>query len=448
MSWNNRETDGVSRLTELMRDEQSYEPDPVEPAVRRSRRRRGLIVTAVIVVAVIGLTTGYVAWASSAPVAAASATSEVPDVAPGPAATIAMSPEGASMISVSGAEEYLPAEASGNWMASGGDEPRSIASITKLITALVILSAKPLSGADDPGPDITFSKADHALYDKYYVLGATIAPMPTGITMSQHQALEAMLIPSASNYAEAMANWAFGSQSGFRTAARDWLAANGMTGTTIVDPTGLDPANTSTPTDMMTLARLAVANPAIVQIVAMPALAVPGIDQLANTNDLLGTGGIDGLKTGTLNDSSNLLFTAKLPVGLEEPVSVTGVVLGGFSHESVNLDVTALLSSIAVGFHDVPVATDGQVLGTYTTPWGDSARMVVKGDASIFTWSDTPIAAELETETVTTGRTGDEVGMLTFTAGPQTVSVPVVLDGSISPPDQWWRLTHPFELGE
>jgi D-alanyl-D-alanine carboxypeptidase (penicillin-binding protein 5/6) len=448
MTWQQDSSDGVSRLSELMREEQSYAPEPVEPQARRSRRRRGLIIAAAITVAVLGLTTGYVAWASNAAVAAATSTFTVPDVAPGPAAAIAMSPEGASVISVAGAEDYLPAEASGNWMASGGDDARPIASITKLITALVVLSAKPLSGADDPGPSITFSKADHALYDKYYVLGATIAPMPTGITMSQHQALEAMLIPSASNYAEAVAGWAFGSQSAFLGAARDWLAANGMTNTTVVDPTGLDSGNTSTPTDMMTLARLAVANPAIVQIVAMPTLNVPGIDQMANTNDLLGSGGVSGLKTGTLNDASNLLFTANLPVGLDQPLSVTGVVLGGFSHESVNLDVTALLSSIARGFHDVPVATDGQVVGTYTTAWGDSAQMVVKGDASIFAWSDTPVTADLHTVPLTSGASGDEVGTLTLRAGPQRVDVPVVLDGSISPPDQWWRLTHPFELGE
>ena len=448
MTWNDHSRDGISQLSELMSHEQTYEPAPIEPEVRRSRRRRGLIIAAAVTVAVLGLTTGYVAWASNAAVGAASSTSEVPEVAPGPPAAIAMSPEGESMISISGAEDYLSAEATGNWMSSGGDDPRPIASITKLITALVVLSAKPLSSADDPGPNITFSKADHALYDKYYVLGATIAPMPTGITMSQHQALEAMLIPSASNYAEAVATWAFGSQGAFLAAARDWLAANGMTSTTIVDPTGLDAGNTSTPTDMMTLARLATANPAIVQIVAMPTLTIPGIDQLANTNDLLGTGGVSGLKTGTLNDSSNLLFTAALPVGLDQPLSVTGVVLGGFSHESVNLDITALLSSIAVGFHEVPVVTDGQVIGEYTTAWGDSAQMVVTGDASIFTWSDTPITADLETTSLTTGKTGDTVGMLTFTAGPRTQIVPVFLDGSISPPDQWWRLTHPFELGE
>ena len=40
-----------------------------------------------------------------------------------------------------------------------------MASISKIVTALVILQAKPLSSATTPGPTITFSKDDHALYD-------------------------------------------------------------------------------------------------------------------------------------------------------------------------------------------------------------------------------------------------------------------------------------------
>lgn len=448
MTWHHEPSDGVSQLTELMQHEQVVEPPPVDPQVRRRHRRRGLIIGGIITVVVLGLTGGYVGWALTAPVGATNPTTELPDVTPPAPASLAMSPEGASAISVAGGDDYLPTEASGTWATAGGDDVRPIASISKLITALVVLSAKPLASADDPGPNITFGKADHALYDKYYVLGATIAPMPTGITMSEHQALEAMLIPSASNYAEAVAGWAFGSQGAFVNATKAWLAANGMTNTTIVEPTGIDKRNTSNVTDMMLLARLAMANPAIVQIVAMPALSVPGIDPMSNTNTLLGTDGITGLKTGTLTDNSNLLFTASLDVGTEEPLSVIGVVLGAFSHDSANLDVRAMLQSITAGFHDVPVAEDGEQIGTYTTPWGDSARMVVKGDASIFTWSDTAITGELQTTTLTTGKSGDRVGTITYNAGPKTVTVPVVLDGSISPPDQWWRLTHPTELGD
>jgi D-alanyl-D-alanine carboxypeptidase (penicillin-binding protein 5/6) len=190
------------------------------------------------------------------------------------------------------------------------------------------------------------------------------------------------------------------------------------------------------------------ADPVIAQIVKMPRLDVPGLDGMPNTNDTLGTGGIDGIKTGTLEPSgSNLLFHANLEVGGQGPLDVMGVVLGGFSHESVNLDATALLSSIANGFQTVQVATARQKVGTYTTAWGESAGMVLAADASLFTWSDTPIEATMQTIDLTTGADGEEVGSVTWTAGPETVTVPVVLDGSIAPPDQWWRLTHPFELG-
>jgi D-alanyl-D-alanine carboxypeptidase (penicillin-binding protein 5/6) len=74
--------------------------------------------------------------------------------------------------------------------------------------------------------------------------------------------------------------------------------------------------------------------------------------------------------------------------------------------------------------------------------------MVLSEGASLVTWSDTPITATMQTSTLTTGARGERVGSVTFTAGPNTVSVPVVLGSTIAPPDDWWKLTHPFELGE
>jgi D-alanyl-D-alanine carboxypeptidase (penicillin-binding protein 5/6) len=440
--------DAVTQLTELMQHEQVIEKPAIDPDVRRKRRRFRSVIGGIIVLVVAAAAGSYAGIVLNSPVAAAESASDVPEVASPAPAALAMSPEGSSAVSVSGADEYLGPDASGIWATSGGNDPRPIASITKLIAALVILDAKPLAGVDDPGPTLTFGKADHALYDQYYVLGATIAAMPTNSTMSERNALEVMLIASATNYADAVAGWAFGSKGAFVTATRNWLSASGLTSTTIVEPTGIDARNTSTPTDLMALARIAAANPIVAQIVARPYVQLPTGEQLPNTNDMLGTGGVDGLKTGTLEGSgSNLLFTAKLPVGLPEPLDVTGVVLGGYSHESVNLDVTTLLRSIANGFHDVQVGVEGQELGTYRTPWGESARMVLRSDASIYTWSDTPITSTIETTTLTTGVDGEEVGSVTWTAGPNSVTVPIVLDGTIEPPDAWWKLTHPFELG-
>ena len=424
-----------------------FVPVAPPPPARRRRRRRGLIagITALVVAALLG---GYATWTLTAPIGSATIEAEAPEVTVPAAAQLALSTDAtASALSVIGGEQYLGEEASGIWAATGGDEPRPIASITKLITALVILDAKPLA-AGEAGPTITFDRDDHALYDKYYVLGASIAAMPIGSSLSQHDALEAMLIVSACNYAEAVSNWAFGSQSAFLRAARDWLAARGLAHTTIVEPTGLDARNTSSPSDLIALGRIARANPVIAEITQMSALTVPTIPPTLSTNELLGTDGVTGIKTGTLEGTgSNLLFSATVEVGTGEALDVVGVILGGYTDESVNLDVRALLASIRNGFHEVPLAEEGQVVGRYTTPWEESADVVLGESASVLTWSDTPVTSTFRVDTLATGESGDTVGEITWVAGPITVSVPLVLAGDIEPPTAWWRLTHPFDLG-
>lgn len=445
----NDSADGASRLVDRAQRDQASErhaAPALDPELRRRRRRRAIIggVSALVVAALLG---GYTAFALTAPIASASVEAEAPPTSTPAAAQIALSPDGASAVSVSGADEHLGPSASGIWAASGGDDPRPIASITKLITTLVVLDAKPLAGLEDPGPTITFDRDDHALYDKYYLMGASIAAMPIGSSLSQQDALKAMLVVSACNYAEAVTNWAFGSQSAFLRAARDWLAVQGLTGTTIVEPTGLDPRNTSTPGDLIALGKLAMANPVVASIVRMTTLDVPNIPVTSSTNSLLGIDGISGIKTGTLEESgANLLFSATLQVGTERPLSVVGVVLGGFTREAVSIDVRALLASIRAGFHDVALGEEGQEIGSYATRWGESATIVLGESASVLTWSDTEITSTFTVETLTTGARGDTVGEMTWVAGPTTVTVPLVLADDIEPPTTWWRLTHPFDL--
>jgi D-alanyl-D-alanine carboxypeptidase (penicillin-binding protein 5/6) len=442
--------DELSDFTELMRQERELSAGlaDIDPKARSRRRRIGWIIAAVVVLILFGTPAAYAAWALNAPVSAPTFTSQAPAVPTPATAAIALPSEGASAISISGADEYLGGAASGIWAATGTDEARPIASISKVITALVVLGAMPLADATDPGPTLTFDKADHDLYDKYYVLGATIAAMPTGSSMSQRDALGMMLIPSASNYAEAVATWAFGSQGAFLDATREWLDAHGLVNTTIVEPTGISSRNTSTPSELIAIAKLADADPVISQIVATPSISPPDLGRMANTNDLLGVDGIDGLKTGNLGEGAfALVYTASLGVGVGEPLRVTGVVLGGFSRATADRSVTALLESIRAGFHDVPVATAGQVVGSFSTPWGSTARMVVNADASILTWSDTPITVAMQTSTPATYQDGEVIGKITWTAGPNTATADVVIEGSVEPPTEWWRLTHPSELG-
>jgi D-alanyl-D-alanine carboxypeptidase (penicillin-binding protein 5/6) len=353
---------------------------------------------------------------------------------------------GEAAVSISGGDDYLGSTADGIFDSSGGNSPMPMASISKLVTAMVILNSKPL-GASGTGPTIIWTKAQHDLYDKYYLLNATIAAMPTGSAMSEHDALETMLVVSACNYAEALADWAFGSNAGFISATKKWLKAHGLTGTTMIEPTGVDAQNTSTPSDLIAIGKLAMADPAIAAIVAKTSLDVPSLAGMPNTNDLLGSDGIDGIKTGTLiPGGSDLLFSAVVPVGAASPLTVTGVMLGGDSRASVDSAVRSLITSITSGFHEEQLATEGDVVGSYSTPWGAKASMVLGKSASTLTWSNTPITSTMTTTTLKTGASGEKVGSVTYVAGKSTVTVPVVLKGKIQGPSTWWRLTHPMQL--
>lgn len=419
---------------------------PEERARRRRRRRRSWIVGGAITLVVAVASASYVGVVLSAPLPLTAAVMTPIEVEPGAVAEITMPDFGAAAVSVTGAEEFAGTVGVDGILAMSDDAPKPIASITKIITTLTVLEAKPL-GPGDAGPTLTFSKADNDLYDKYYVLGATILHMKIGSTMSEHDALELMLVASATNYAEAVSTWAFGSQARFLTAARDWLARNGLTGTSISDSVGMNPRNTSTPADLIALGKLAMANPVVASLVGMRVTDVPGFTGISNTNTLLREGGVQGIKTGTLEEAGScLLFSAVVDVGLAKPVTVTGVVLGALDHAYADIEARAIIDSVKAGFHRISLVKTGDVLGTYTTPWGETTDVVAAQGAGMISWSDTAIRATSSAEPVELAARRTKVGSATFTGENDEVTVPLVLSKKIEGPDAWWRITHPAEL--
>lgn len=423
----------------------AYSPDP---ALRRRRRVIGWTVVLSVLLLLGGSVGGYTVWALTAPLAAPMTTTRTPSVvAPAPAA-VPMPSQGSAAIAVAGAEVYLGPDAANTWLTSGTGDAVPIASLTKLVTALVILQRHPLSGPEDAGPTITFDKAASDLYDQYYVQGATIAAMPAGSRMSLRDALTAMLVPSASNYADAVSTWAFGSRGAFLGATRAWLAEHGLNSTRIVEPTGIDRRNVSTPADLLALGKIAAADPVVAHIASLRTAVIGEGRTVSTTNTLLGVDGITGLKTGNLGAGSySLLYTASVDVGIGAPLAVTGVVLGGLSRESVAADVRATLAGLRAGFHAVPVAQAGDEVGTITTSWGASARLVIAEPASVLTWADTPVTVSMQTSEPVDYHDGEVVGTITWTAGPNTASSPIAVSGALEPPTEWWRLTHPDRLG-
>lgn len=329
---------------------------------------------------------------------------------------------------------------------SGPEGPLPIASISKIIAALVVLERMPLA-AGEQGPAITFTDGDVALYGKYQRVGGKVESVAAGVVMSQREVIEVMLVSSANNYAESLVGWSFGSQEAFVAAAALWLAENGFASTVLVEPTGMSPQNVSTVGDLLGVAQLALAHPVIAEIVASPAVEVPHLGTVENTNTLLGVDSIDGIKTGTLDEAGScLLFSADYPVGSTH-VTVVGVVLGSESRESLETASRALFAAAASGFSEVMLAEEGEAFASYSAEWGERATAVADGSASVVVWSDTSVDAVVDAEPVVTAAPGEPVGEVVFTIGDgREISIPLVLGSALEDPGAWWRLMRPLEL--
>jgi D-alanyl-D-alanine carboxypeptidase (penicillin-binding protein 5/6) len=425
-----------------------YDPRGAEAVAQRFRRgRRRMIGAGIAGLLVLAAVATYVPVTLLAPVAAPTVTVTQPVVGAVEPAALGHPRALAAAVSITGAAAVEGAAGlDGITQIVGDDAPLPIASISKVITSLVVLSAKPL-GAGENGPTLNFGTAENDTYDKYYVLGATIAPMKIGTAMSQHDTLEMVLAVSASNYADVLATWAFGSQAGFLSATRKWLAANGLTGTTIVEPTGIDARNRSTPGDLIAIGKLAMANPVVAEIVGSTSVDVANLGREANRNSALGFEGINGIKTGTLDDSGAcLLFSAAIEVGADVPLTIVGVMLGGTDHFAIAEDAKSIVRNIKAGFHKIPLVAEGDDFGTYETTWGDDADIVAGESASVVAWSQVRVTATLESTPVVEAPSGTKVGSITYVVGATTVSVPLELRGGIAGPGGKWRLLHPFEL--
>jgi D-alanyl-D-alanine carboxypeptidase (penicillin-binding protein 5/6) len=328
---------------------------------------------------------------------------------------------------------------------NGATKPLPMASITKVITALVVLDKHPLA-LGESGPTATMTAADAALYGTYLAQNGTVSTVRAGMTFTERQLLELTLIKSANNYTTSMAVWAFGSQAAFLDAARAWLAEHGLDQIVINEPTGIDRSNVAPVDQLIELGRIALEHPVIAQIVASKQADVPPFGVLPNTNLLLGRDGVDGIKTGTLDDfGANLLFSADYLVG-ESTVTVIGVVLGGPDHDVIDRDILKLLDTAAANFTEVEVTADAEAFATYTAIWGDSVAAVAADRTTLVTWAGAPVTVEVVTEELRTGSAGEDVGDLVFTSGPTTARVDLELAGDLDDPGPWWRLTNPVAL--
>lgn len=400
-------------------------------APRRSPWRPGVLVPVGVLLAVVAV---YCATTLLWPLHALTPTisAVAVDSAAAPATAPAWPAQGSAAVSVTG-------------IGTVGSSPNQaeIASITKLVTALVVLDQMPLSPGQT-GPEFRFSRADSNEYWAYRRGNESALDVPVGGTLTELQLLEGMLIGSASNYADRLAGNLWPSDRVYASAANAWLSTHGISGITIVDPSGIGAGNTATPEALVDLGRLAMANPVIAQIVATKTIDLPGAGTVENTNGLLADAGVVGIKTGTL-DGWNLL-SAK-DVVIDGTTVRLYVSVQGQADDAGRLGASrALYSQLEGELQPTTAVASGTVVGTVTTRWGATAPVVADSDARVILWNGGTGKVTTTFDLGDSRSENDRVGSLSVAGPLNSTSIGLRLAEDVDPPSPWWRLTHPLDL--
>jgi D-alanyl-D-alanine carboxypeptidase (penicillin-binding protein 5/6) len=250
------------------------------------------------------------------------------------------------------------------------DSRREIASLTKLMTAHLVLRYTPLGFVAVTGPDAV-------------AVGESSVPLALGETQTVRSLLAALIVHSANDAAIVLAH-ATMDQPAAQAAAiraaralhrplpRDPVArfvllmnaearALGLRETVYRTPHGLDePGAHSSAHDVLTLARLDMTSPVFRSLARRRSVTIPGHAMLPTSNTLLATyAGLDGVKTGHTDEAGwNLAASAE-----RDGVRLYAVVLGAPNEAVRDDDVARLLDWGFDRFGRATLLRAGQVFG-------------------------------------------------------------------------------------
>jgi D-alanyl-D-alanine carboxypeptidase (penicillin-binding protein 5/6) len=216
----------------------------------------------------------------------------------------------------------------------------AIASVAKVMTAYLVLHDHPLRPGEE-GPTITLTDADVADTDRRRRQEESVVSIAAGEQLTELQALQALLLPSANNIAAALARWDAGSESRFVSRMNATARALGMTHTRYTDPSGYDDATVSTAADQLRLVDRAMRLAVFASTVARPSATLPVAGTVDNTNALLGHNGFVGVKTGSTAAAGGCFAFRSIRIIDGRPTAITGVVLGQPGHDRIDAGLAA-----------------------------------------------------------------------------------------------------------
>ncbi len=220
-----------------------------------------------------------------------------------------------------------------------------IASVAKVMTAYLVLRDHPLR-AGELGPTIALTDADVADTDRRREQEESVVSIAVGEQLTERQALQALLLPSANNIAAVLARWDAGSVNRFVGRMNAAARSLGMTHTRYTDPSGFDDATVSTAADQVRIVERAMHLPVFATIVATTSATLPVAGTVHNTDSLLGHGGFVGVKTGSDDAAGGCFaFRAIRWIGGKR-TTITGVVLGQPGHDQIAAGLVAAAAMV------------------------------------------------------------------------------------------------------
>ena len=315
------------------------------------------------------------------------------------------------------AESYVLMDAdSGRVLLSQNEtQEKSIASTTKIMTALVAIENRQLS--------------DKVTVKKAHLKEGSSMYLAEGEVVTMEALLYGLLLPSGNDAAECIADHC-GGRKAFLSKMNEKAKALGMTHSSFKNPSGLDEdGHYSCALDMARLAAYAMQNPTFARICATVTATV-GERVMGNHNKLLGVvDGCIGLKNGFTDDAGRTLVTCCERDGLRL-IAVT-------LHDSCDkVDHSALYDYGFSAYHRQSVVRCGAACGTVAVRGGAETSvkaLAAKGFACSVTDGEEPeTRLELPQSVQVPVENGQMLGELVISLhGEEIGRVPLVSDRAV-----------------
>jgi D-alanyl-D-alanine carboxypeptidase (penicillin-binding protein 5/6) len=344
----------------------------------------------------------------------------------------------------SAGEAAFEVQGVGDPESSGSFAPVPIASVAKVMTAYLTLLEHPL-GPGAQGFTITITPAEVAEEEWRASLLQSVLPVTAGERLTERQALEALLLPSANNVAALLAVHDAGTIGAFLARMNSTARALHMHSTTYTDPSGYEDTTVSTAIDQLLLARVAMRQPTFAAIVAQRSAVLPLVGSVTNFDALVGYDGYAGIKTGSDRAAGGcFMFAKRVSVGGRR-LTVLGVVLGqseGSLIEAALASARRLGDSVAESLRLATVLPTGTSVLSVSNADGKRTTATTAGGVREIGWNGLSLPVHVSAaRTGTTLRAGQRVA--TVTVGELGgVSVTVVAAHGLGAPSLGWRLRH------